>query len=118
MGVWLIVLIFYMRKIGKAIGRKRTSLDGKAEFRFQYIFAALAIALWFVWSDIQDGRVNEILGIAAVFLVACYRGEKGRPILPRRFFYWFYPVHITLLGIILHLVREQALFDTVSKLAK
>lgn len=62
--------------------------------------------------------MNESLGIAAVFLVASYSGEKGRSILPRRFFYWYYPVHITLLGIILHLVREQALFDTVSKLAK
>lgn len=39
--------------------------------------------------------VYEWYGALAAVLMLCYNGERGRG--PKRFFYWFYPVHIYIL---------------------
>lgn len=93
-GVFLIILIYYFRKV------KFTS------FANPNIFMALAILLWLMYYDYSDKIINEIYGVVSAVLVLFYNGEKGNCRLPKYFFYAFYPLHLT----ILYLLKQIILF--------
>ena len=58
--------------------------------------------MWFLIHDIRIGMINEITGIAALFLITAYNGKKGNTRIPKIVFYAFYPVHL----IFLYLIRD------------
>lgn len=41
--------------------------------------------------------VLQVFALMSVPLLFLYNGERGRDLLPRQFFYWFYPVHMLVL---------------------
>lgn len=48
-------------------------------------------------SALPDLLYEAVGGLAAVGLLACYDGSRGRPL--KWFFYWYYPVHIAVIGV-------------------
>ena len=55
---------------------------------------------------IFNSRVYGIVHLACwltVPLLYCYNGERGKIRWLGRFFYWYYPAHLTLIGVIARL---------------
>lgn len=110
-GIFLLSMIFYIGRLGRFIGEKRKLQDPD---RARFVFSALAIALWFALYDLKIGQINESAGFFAVILVAFYNGKKGPKLLPRWFFYVFYPTHLLLIGVAEHLINEQNLMNLLN----
>lgn len=99
MGVLLIVMIYYFEK---ASFFAKGILAKYGEEKTKNYFAAFAVLMWFLIHDIRIGMINEITGIAALFLITAYNGKKGNTRIPKIVFYAFYPVHL----IFLYLIRD------------
>ena len=100
-GILLIVMIWYIGMFGKLSASDKTDSFMTEKIRFAY--SAAAIAMWLVFYDIKNGGyMNESYGIAASLLILCYNGKKGTAVLPKWFFYVFYPVHLLMIGAIEH----------------
>lgn len=83
---------------------------------YRYLGAALIICFWaaadqrlsqllllVMWAAIEYllggmGVVQFLSASAASLLLLCYNGERGQGF--KRFFYWFYPAHLAVLGVI------------------
>lgn len=94
MGILLIIFIYYFEKIQVFTKGLREKLG---ENRLRFIFAGIAVALWFLLYDVKIGSVVESAGFPAIIFIVFYNGERGRYRLPKYFFYAFYPLHILLL---------------------
>lgn len=49
-------------------------------------------------ASLPDLLYEAVGGTAAMALLACYDGTRGRPL--KWFFYWYYPLHIAVLGVL------------------
>lgn len=88
------VLLIAALDLGRALG-------GESEQKrklFRLGLGALAI-LWYCWSADNWIELYAVLGLA---LTMHYNGERGNG--PKWFFYWFYPIHLALLGIVNYLL--------------
>ena len=83
---------------------------------YRYLGAALIICFWaaadqrrsqlillVMWAAIEYllggmGVMLFLFAAAASLLLLCYNGERGQGF--KRFFYWFYPAHLAVLGVI------------------
>lgn len=55
-----------------------------------------------VWAAVQywDSPLYMLAALVTVVIVLVYNGQKGSGRLPKNFFYWFYPGHMAVLGIV------------------
>ena len=65
--------------------------------KMKFIFAGLAVTFWLVYFDVIMGRINESPGLPAAVLIMLYNGQRGSYRIPKYVFYFFYPVHLTIL---------------------
>lgn len=100
MGIGLIMIFYFVR-------------DKKPEMfiaAFLWIFTGwflynASICMSFAgWRTFLDSAALEAHGALAFPLIAEYNGERGRQ-LPKGFYYFFYPVHLSLIVMIVWLVR-------------
>ena len=93
-GFELILLIYYFEKIPMLF----KNFDARFETdRMKFIFAGLAVAFWLVYFDTISGRITESPGLPAAVLIMLYNGQRGSYRIPKYVFYFFYPVHLTIL---------------------
>lgn len=85
-GVLLILALF--------VGRSICPENNAATRLVQLLLGSFAI-LWYCWANSNWLEIYAVLGLVLTLL---YSGQRGNG--PKWFFYWFYPVHLTLLGIV------------------
>jgi len=61
------------------------------------VVAVLAIFMWFCIHDIYYNKYDEVNGFPACILLYFYNHQRGKYIIPKYVFYFFYPVHLMLL---------------------
>lgn len=72
------------------LGRKLDADGGK----LRLLLGSLAI-LWYCWSY---NNWVEIFAVVGLGLTMLYNGRRGNG--PKWFFYWFYPLHLSVLGVL------------------
>ena len=93
-GLDLILMIYYFEKISVLLKR----FDGRFDSnKAKFIFAGLTVLFWLSYYDYKIGRINELMGFPAVILIWMYNGKRGDYKIPKYVFYFFYPVHLTVL---------------------
>ena len=93
-GLDLILMIYYFEKIPVLLKR----FDGRFDSnKAKFIFAGLTVLFWLSYYDYKIGRINELMGFPAVILIWMYNGKRGDYKIPKYVFYFFYPVHLTVL---------------------
>lgn len=93
-GLDLIVMIYYFEKIPVLLKR----FDGRFDSnKAKFIFAGLTVLFWISYYDYKIGRISELMGFPAVILIWMYNGKRGDYKIPKYVFYFFYPVHLTVL---------------------
>lgn len=93
-GLDLILMIYYFEKIPVLLKR----FDGRFDSnKAKFIFAGLTVLFWLSYYDYNIGRINELMGFPAVILIWMYNGKRGDYKIPKYVFYFFYPVHLTVL---------------------
>lgn len=93
-GVILILFIYYFEKVQNGLAKIN---DIFASDKTKFILAGVAVLVWLVMYDILAGRVSESFGFPAVILIMLYNGQRGDYKIPKYVFYFFYPVHLTVL---------------------
>lgn len=94
LGLDLILYIYYFEKIPGLLKKINEKFEGD---KVKFIFAGLAVLFWFVLYDIKMRGIVESLGFLAVILIMLYNGKRGSYKIPKYVFYFFYPVHLTVL---------------------
>ena len=99
-GDWPIAAILFTLNFSKNRSRREKLIRS-------HLLIAAGFYLFSVWSSFSggDGLVHVLLTnsfqlgtVLALLLVLSGNGKKGRVCKPRYFFYWFYPIHLLVLG--------------------
>lgn len=89
-GVLLIAALYLGRQL-----RKEADFNTRL---LQLLLGTLTI-LWYCWSHYNW---LELMAVGGLGLTLLYNGERGNG--PKWFFYWFYPIHLGILGIAVYLL--------------
>ena len=96
-GVLLIVLIALGQFCAERDFTRRVIPDVQTA---RNLFSGIAVALWGFVYVFRGGPDIELFCMCSIPLILLYNGQRGRYLVPKWFFYAFYPVHL----LILHLI--------------